>query len=332
MKHKLIMENWRRFQTEEDDRLIVENKRRTFESLMLEVENGSLSPLLVALSLEEHIIQRLSKFDNKLNEGFWKESAKKAAQKLVGFVTSGIGKVSKLLTQAIGSENSAKLTQTCLSILNKLKPYAKKAAKIIGPVAKVALVAAIVMIFQNEALASAVGDGSIGIDQLQAAADLLMDLSSSGDGFDITTVTDQVSSDVSGGGGDFSTVERSVVGVETVMADADKTAIDAFEGINQLIDQAKLNGSNEISAEQAQKIINTFGDQAAMLIEDQLKATEELCKTDPEACEVAKNQYESLREMVKSYTNSAVTQLNTSDDTTARVSQQVTATTKSLKR
>tara|TARA_Y100000114_G_scaffold96942_2_gene90261 strand:+ start:66 stop:1067 length:1002 start_codon:yes stop_codon:yes gene_type:complete len=333
MKHKLIMENWRRFQDQQDDRLIIEGKKRDFDSLMEDVVRGDLRPLVVATALDEHVSQKLRQFDQLLVEGIFKDSIKKLALKLTSYVISGIAKVSKLLSQGLKNiKNRSKLVQKCVTILNKLKPYAKKAGKIIGPVAKVAIVAAIVMIFQNEALASTVADGSISIDALQAAADLLMDLSTSGDGFDITTVTDQVTSDVSGAGGDFSTTERSIAGVETVMADADKTAIDAFEGIKMLIDQAELSGENKISQEQAKKIIDAFGDQTAMLIEDQVKAAEELCKTDPEACEIAKKQYQSISEMVKTYTNSAVTQINTMDDTTARVTQQTTATVKSLKR
>ena len=69
-----------------------------------------------------------------------------------------------------------------------------------------------------------------------------------------------------------------------------------------------------------------------MMVEDQIKAAEELCKTDPEACEIAKNQAESLREVVKSYTNSVVTQLTSADGTSTKVTQDFVATTKSLKR
>jgi|9_EtaG_2_1085328.scaffolds.fasta_scaffold00225_4 vacuolar-type H+-ATPase subunit H len=333
MKHKLIMENWRRFQNEQDDRLIVEGKKRDFDSLMEDVVRGNLQPLVVATALDEHVSKKLRQFDQLLVEGFFKDSIKKLALSLTNYVISGIANVSELLSQALGNlKNRSKLFQKCIAILDKLKPYAEKAGKIIGPVAKVAIVTAIVMIFQNEALASTVTDGSISIDALQAAADLLMDLSTSGDGFDVTTVTDQVTSSVSGAEGTFSTAERSVAGVETVMADADRTAIDAFEGIKMLIDKAELSGENKISQEQAKKIIDAFGDQAAMLIQDQIKAAEELCKTDPEACEIAKEQYQSLSEMVKTYTNSTVSKINTMDDTTARVTQQTTATVKSLKR
>lgn len=332
MKHKLIMENWRRFQTEEDDRLIVENKRRTFESLMLEVKDGSLDPLLVAISLEEHIVSKLSKFDKKLSEGFWKEAAKQTVQKLGAYVISGVKKVAGLLESAIGTKNYNKLVRKCISIIKTLKPYADKASKIMGPLAKVAIVAAVIIIFQNEALAASVAETSMNLDVLQVALDLLMDLISSGDGFEITTVTDQVSSDVSGAAGEISTVSRSVSGVETVMADADSNAIQAFEGIKRLIDEAIASGDGKLSLEDAKRIIDTLGAESAMMVEDQIKAAEELCKTDPEACEIAKNQAESLREVVKSYTNSVVTQLTSADGTSTKVTQDFVATTKSLKR
>jgi polyhydroxyalkanoate synthesis regulator phasin len=326
------MENWRRFQDEEDDRLIVENKRRTFESLMLEVEDGSLDPLLVAISLEEQIVSKLAKFDNKLNEGLWLDSIKATAQKLGEFVISGVKKVAGLLESAIGTKNYNKLIKKCISIIKTLKPYADKASKIMGPITKVALVAAVIIIFQNEALAASVAETSMNLDILQVALDLLMDLVSSGDGFEITTVTDQVSSDVSGAAGEASTLSRSISGVETVMADADSNAIQAFEGIKRLIDEAIASGDGKLSIEDAKKIIDTLGAESAMMVEDQIKAAEELCKTDPEACEIAKKQAESLREVVKSYTNSVVTQLTSADGTSTKVTQDFVATTKSLKR
>lgn len=332
MRHKLIMENWRRFQDEEDDRLIVENKRRTFESLMLEVEDDSLDPLLVAISLEEQIVSKLAKFDNKLNEGLWLDSIKAAAQKLGEFVISGVKKVAGLLESAIGTKNYNKLIKKCISIIKTIKPYADKASKIMGPITKVALVAAVIIIFQNEALAASVAETSMNLDILQVALDLLMDLISSGDGFEITTVTDQVSSDVSGAAGEASTLSRSISGVETVMADADNNAIQAFEGIKRLIDEAIASADGKLSIEDAKKIIDTLGAESAMMVEDQIKAAEELCKTDPEACEIAKNQAESLREVVKSYTNSVVTQLTSADGTSTKVTQDFVATTKSLKR
>ena len=181
-------------------------------------------------------------------------------------------------------------------------------------------------------MAASVAETSMNLDILQVALDLLMDLVSSGDGFEITTVTDQVSSDVSGAAGEASTLSRSISGVETVMADADSNAIQAFEGIKRLIDEAIASADGKLSIEDAKKIIDTLGAESAMMVEDQFKAAEELCKTDPEACEIAKNQAESLREVVKSYTNSVVTQLTSADGTSTKVTQDFVATTKSLKR
>ena len=61
---KLIMENWRRFQDEQDDRLIVEGKKKSFESLMLEVDQGSLSCVTVAIALSEQVDKQIELLKN----------------------------------------------------------------------------------------------------------------------------------------------------------------------------------------------------------------------------------------------------------------------------
>ena len=90
------MENWRRFQDEQDDRLIVEGKRKSFESLILEVDQGHLSCVTVAIAISEQGDRQITLFEKQLNENFLKNTAKKFLNKATSFAMKKISDLAKL--------------------------------------------------------------------------------------------------------------------------------------------------------------------------------------------------------------------------------------------
>jgi len=320
MKHKLIMENWRRFQATEDDRLIVEGKRKSFESLMERVTRGDLDPLVVAIALDEHVSQKLPQFDSILTEGFIKDSIKKAGRALLSFIVKKIGNIQSLLSSGV----SKKVLDRCKKILSNLTPYLKKISIFMGPVARAAFLVGISMLFCSEAAASTVQSIPVDFDLLGEMMKLWLDMSPSGEGYDLVTTTAQ----------DLSNVAAEKLGKNSLGPAYDgvqKVGIEVAEMINMLAEEAKRNDG--IVPEGAfEKALDAMSNEGAIQFGDLKAETEELCKVDPDVCKDSGQVLEQLETMYRSSIESVVKQFKAGDGTVTKVNQDLVTTAKSIKR
>ena len=332
MKHKLIMENWRRFQATEDDRLIVEGKRKSFESLMERVIRGDLDPLVVAIALDEHVSQKLPQFDSILTEGFIKDSIKKAGRALLSFIVKKIGNIQSLLSSGV----SKKVLDRCKKILSNLTPYLKKISIFMGPVARAAFLVGISMLFCSEAAASTVQSIPVDFDLLGEMMKLWLDMSPSGEGYDLVTTTAQELSNVAGDAGNHATNAREVA--TTAAGElgknydgVQKVGIEVAEMIKMLAEEAKRNDG--IVPEGAfEKALDAMSNEGAIQFGDLKAETEELCKVDPDVCKDSGQVLEQLETMYRSSIESVVKQFKAGDGTSTRVNQDLVTTAKSIKR
>jgi hypothetical protein len=331
------MENWRRFQATEDDRLIVEGKRKSFESLMERVTRGDLDPLVVAIALDEHVSQKLPQFDSILTEGFIKDSIKKAGRALLSFIVKKIGNIQSLLSSGV----SKKVLDRCKKILSNLTPYLKKISIFMGPVARAAFLVGISMLFCSEAAASTVQSIPVDFDLLGEMMKLWLDMSPSGEGYDLVTTTAQELSNVAGDAGNYATdaQELSNVAAEKLGKNSlgpaydgvQKVGIEVAEMINMLAEEAKRNDG--IVPEGAfEKALDAMSNEGAIQFGDLKAETEELCKVDPDVCKDSGQVLEQLETMYRSSIESVVKQFKAGDGTVTKVNQDLVTTAKSIKR
>jgi|TARA_R110002153_G_scaffold251652_1_gene409048 hypothetical protein len=292
MKYNLIMENWRRFQTIEDDCLLFENKKITYDGLLIKLDNKEINGLRFLESLDHYITEKSVLYLNMLNEGMFKDGFKKLAMKTLNFVMSGVEKVKGFLSALDVSIGTGvyKIITKGLQILKKLSPVAKKIAKYVGPIAKVAVVVGMYLLMTSTAVAGV----SIDPDLLSAAAELAADLQlgTSDQASEITTTMAQSIINVSDNGEQVMSIANDTF---QVTGDANNAVDVSNKAIESLLMGARLNiDGDTLSPEQFAEILSKLDVEVQTQIEDAMRAAEEIKKTDPDLYEELKEAGDTL--------------------------------------
>ena len=293
MKHKLIMENWRRFISEEDDHLIVENKRKSFETLMLEVDQGTLDLITITAALNEQVGNQIASLENKLNEGFWKDMSRKAVDKFSNFAASSLDKVVSLVKKA-ASKNSEKIIKIGIEIVNKISSLGNRLfSKGFALASLIVKVGSLLSLYLLLSLGVAQGGvSSVSLSDFKTAKTVLVqpvigqatDLSSKS----ITTRSAELPTDALGvsSSGEDAQVEMFQQQWGKKM---DRVIIDSVEVLEGLIVKAEQKGS-PLTAEEIEGDLLTVQDEVAVTVLDTLEMIQQYDKIDPEGAKQASEQ------------------------------------------
>ncbi len=300
MKHELIMENWRRFQNEQDDRLIVEGKRKSFESLMLEVDQGRLSCVTVAIALSEQVDRQIGLLEKQLNENFLKKLGSKALNKFSNFAMSSLDKVAKLSLKA-SSKTAEKIIKIGSGIVNKIATVSRKLFEK-GSFAIAHTLRFAAMICLSMLAFTSLANAGISIDTLQnAKANTVQPVAELPVDIDFTTDAEEtfkMDKDATGEPIDIEGESGKTLKVKEIGKKSDKLILDSAELFDGLIAMAERSGG-EITQDQFQKQLDNAQAEVALNVEDQVKFTMEIQqKVDPEGVAVGA---EDAKEMVTTY-------------------------------
>lgn len=300
MKHKLIMENWRRFQDEQDDRLIVEGKRKSFESLMLEVDQGSLSCVTVAIALSEQVDKQIQLFEKQLNENFLKKLGSKALNKFSSFAMSSLDKVAKLSLKA-SSKTAKKIIEIGSGIANKIATVSRKLFEK-GSFAIAHTLRFAAMICLSMLAFTSLAHGGISIDTLQnSKANTVQPVAELAVDIDFTTDAEEtykMDFDATGEPIDVEGESGKTLKVKEIGNKSDKLILDSAELFDRLIAMAERSGG-EITQDQFQKQLDNAQAEVALNVEDQVNFTMEIQQEDdPEGVAVGA---EDAKKMMTTY-------------------------------
>lgn len=331
MKHELIMENWRRFQNEQDDRLIVEGKRKSFESLMLEVDQGHLSCVTVAIALSEHVDRQIALLEKQLNENFLKNMAKKAVNKIAEFVIPSIERIAKLILSAT-KNTFEKVLGTCLGIINKISSGIKflfeKGYVMAGYLSRIAVLAGFGSLLSFSIANSAQADtGLVGAGELKTAMQLEADNVKRKVG-QVTVQGSQMDTDAIDGLVD---VERSTY---RYGADMDQKTIKTIEVLQTLLEMVERKGSS-LTKEEVEQVLSKIDAEIADWVTQSIDNAGEFSKVDPEGAKFAADQSKQIKVVVSTIIRSMGAKVQNIDgmsDLGQQTRVDVAATEKSIER
>ena len=292
MNQKLIMENWRRFQAIEDDLLLFENKKITYDGLLMKLDNKEINGLRFLESLDHYIAEKSALHLNMLSEGMFKSGFKTLTMKTLNFVMNGIEKIKGFLNTLDVSIGTGvyKIITKGLQILKKLVPVAKKIAKYVGPIAKVAIMVGIYLLMTSTAIAGV----SIDPDLLLIAAELAADLQlgTSDQASEITSTMAQSIINVSDNGEQVMSIASDTF---EVTGDANNAVDVSNKSVEQLLMGARLNiDGATMSQEQFAEITGKLSAEVQIQIQDAMRAAEEIKKTDPDLYDELKEAGDTL--------------------------------------
>jgi len=330
MKHKLIMENWRRFQNEQDDRLIVEGKRKSFESLMLEVDQGSLSCVTVAIALREHVDREITLLEKQLNENFLKNMAKKAVNKISGIAIPSIKKMGKLILSAT-NKTFKKVFSVCLGIVKKISSAAKymfeKGMEMAGLVARTASIAALGSLLSFGVNFAQADTGFVGAEELKIAMQLEAD-NVKGKVGRVTAQDSQMDTDAIDGDVD---VERFMADWGT---DMDQKTIETIQELQVLLEMVERKGSS-LTKEEVEQVLSKIDVEIADWVTQAIEMATDFSKVDPEGAKLAAGQSKQIKVVVSSIIRSIGSKVQGVDgmsDLGQQTQVNVAATEKSIER
>jgi hypothetical protein len=299
MKFGLIMENWRRYKTLEDEMYLLENRKVTYETLLMKLEMKQINPDKYFEVLEYDLDERLKLCEELFNEaillhegaiGWIKDKAKKWAVSIFGAITGAITKtLASLKSLDIGIGTRAYLLLgKGIKLLAKLKSALSKLTKFLGPAAKYMVAAGILMlIFGCSTAAAATGtdiSNLIDTDTLNAAKDLLASFAEAQDPEASYDVINQVSSselDINGNTEQFQSLAQTVTSGEGTV---NKDIVDAIDAIDGLI---ALQGDT-VDQQQMQQALSEISNNASSMAEEAVRHAAEICGgelNDPEVCQ-----------------------------------------------
>lgn len=330
MKHKLIMENWRRFQDEQDDRLIVEGKRKSFESLMLEVDQGRLSCVTVAIALSEQVDRQIALLEKQLNENFLKNMAKKAVNKIVEIVIPSIKRIAELILSAT-KNTFKKVLSTCLGIINKISKGSKflleKGYVMADLVARTAVIAAFGALLSFGVNFAQADTGFVGAEELKTAMQLEAD-NVKGKVGRVTAQDSQMDTDGIDGLVD---VERFTASYGAAM---DQKAIETIQVLETLLKMVERKGSS-LTKEEVEQVLSKIDAEIADWVTQSIDNAGEFSKIDPEGAKLAADQSKQIKVVVSSIIRSIGSKVQGIDDMSDLGQQtqvNVAATEKSIER
>ena len=300
MKHKLIMENWRRFQNEQDDRLIIEGKRKSFESLMLEVDQGHLSCVTVAIALSEQVDRQVELLEKQLNENFLKKLGSKALNKFSNFATKSLEKVAKLSLKA-NPKAAEKIIKIGSGIANKITTVSRKLFEKGSFAIAHTLRFASMLCLSMLAIVS-FAHGGISVDTLQnAKANTVQPVAELAVNIDFTTDAEEtykMDFDATGEPIDVEGESGKTLKVKEIGKKSDQLILDSAELFDGLIAMAERSGG-EITQDQFQKQLDNAQAEVALTVDDAVKFSMEIQqKVDPEGVAVGA---EDAKKMVTTY-------------------------------
>jgi hypothetical protein len=300
MKHELIMENWRRFQNEQDDRLIVEGKRKSFESLMLEVDQGHLSCVTVAIALSEQVDRQIALLEKQLNENFLKKLGSKALNSFSNFATKSLEKVAKLSLTA-SSKTAKKIIKIGSGIANKIASVSRKLFEK-GSFAIAHTLRFAAMICLSMLAFTSLAHGGISIDTLQnAKANTVQPVAELAVNIDFTTDGEEsylMDYDATGEPIDVEGESGKTLKVKQIGEKSDKLILDSAELFDGLIAMAERSGG-EITQDQFQKQLDNAQAEVALTVDDAVKFSMEIQQeVDPEGVAVGA---EDAKKMMTTY-------------------------------
>lgn len=296
MKHRLIMENWRRYQNNIDNRLVFEGKRFDSDRLIEMVVSNKITAMDYVNSLDEHVTQQLNFYTNQLKEGIFTDGFKKLAIKIANTGLNALQKIKSFLGKIDLEAGKAvyKIILKCLGIVKKIMVALKKFSDIIGPVGRVLVVAAVVTIMSGAAWAASSQGMAVPEDILQVAAEILADMSQEGQSSEISTVQVLGDTEVYENGKELANaVDKFRVNVGNENNATDK----AIRSIQEIIFQ--LNRDEPMSQEVWSEWLGRIDQEQALMIEDAIKEAEEMKQNDPETFE----QMKKLGEKIKIFTD-----------------------------
>lgn len=292
MKYKLIMENWRQYQENIDDRLMFEGRRFDPDILLEMVVSNEISAMDYLNSLDEQLMHQLEFHSKQLAEGIFTIDFKKMALKIANLGLNALQKIKNLLNKIDLEAGKAvyKVILKCLSIVKKIMVALKKLSDFIGPIGRVLVVAAVVTIMSGAAWAANSQGMTVPEDILQVAAEILSDMAQEGQSSEITNVQILGDTEVYENGKELANAVdefRVTVGNENNSTDK------VIDSIQEIVYQ--LNRDEPMTQEEWSKWLGEIDQERAILIEDAIKDAEKMKQNDPETFEQMKKLGEKIR-------------------------------------
>lgn len=281
MKYGLIMENWRQYQALGDNNIIFENKKISYDGLLLRLDRNELDPMVFINTLDEHISRKCDLFMNKLNENMFSKGFKALATRALKFIFSAIEKIQKFLNALDFAAGAAiyKVIKKCLGIVKKVTPVATKIAKVLGPIARVAMYTLIIMILTTSTAYASSNGVEVDKEVLEVALTALQDLTLGNEDLASELTINQTigSTQVFADGAE---VVASATEHAEILGNQNNAVDKALEAASSLIQ--KMNTGEPIMEDEFQEWLNTLDSEVAMNIEDARKPSEAMKTEDPE--------------------------------------------------
>jgi|11_taG_2_1085331.scaffolds.fasta_scaffold07231_2 hypothetical protein len=304
MKYGLIMENWRRYQTLEDDNIIFENKKISYDGLLLRFDRNEIDPMVFLETLDEHISRKCDLFMNKLNENMFSKGFKSLATRALKFVVNAIEKIQKFLNSidfAVGA-GIYKVIKKCLGIIQKVTPVAVKISKVLGPIARVSMYTLLLMVLTTSTAYASSSGVEVDQDVLNVIVTALQDLTLGNEDQASELMINQT----------FGSTEVFVDNAEVVSSVTKHAEILGNEnnGIDKAIEAAKsliqkMDGK-PMSEEEFKNWLNTLDAEVALNIEDARVPSEAMKTEDPETFKVLAAIGEKIKVVQDSHTDSTI--------------------------
>lgn len=312
MKYKLIMENWRRYQNNIDNRLVFEGKRLDSDRLIEMVIANEITAMDYLNSLDEHVTQQIQMHVNSLNEGIFTDGFKRIAMKVANVGLSALEKIKNFLNKIDLNTGVAvyKIITKCLGIVKKVMVALKKFSDAIGPIGRVLVVAAVMTILSGAAWAANSQGMTVPEDILQVAAEILSDMAQEGASSEISNVQVLGDTEVYDNGRELANaVDKFRVSVGNENNSTDK----AINSIREIIFQ--LNRDEPMTQEMWSEWLGKVDQETALLIEDAIRDAEKMKQNDPETFEEMKKLGEKIRIFTDEKSKFAeITDVNISSD------------------
>ena len=281
MEYGLIMENWRQYQTLEDNSVIFENKKISYDGLLLRLNRSEVDPMIFLETLDAHISKKCDLFMNKLNENMFTDGFKSLALKALKFVLSAVDKIRGFLDSVDYQAGAAvyKIAMKCFGVINKVMTLVTKISKAIGPIGRVAVFALIIMIFFVTQAAASTAGVEMDPDVLNVTLKLLEQLTAGNEGGASELVINQTmgSTDVFVNGAQ---IVSDVKDYSEILGNENNSVDKAIRSAAAIIQ--KLSGEGPIMQEDFIQFVDKLDSEVALNIDDGIRVAERMKSEDPE--------------------------------------------------